>query len=147
MGWGGDCNVWKTDGCNSKCFLHVYSDRMCVLKVPYAKMYFSGSPNLLLGSSRNEPQTCLPSNMPPNPKCHPNGFNLCLCLRMCVFFLLAHGLVGAVLLGNFHACAIYTAGTWLAAGGRVASANTSGERLVPSVTVLATQSSSSKLAA
>lgn len=100
MGWGGDCNVWKLHGCNSKRFLHVCSDRMCVLKVPYAKMYFSGSPNLLLRSFRCEPQTCLPSNMP--PKCHPNVLHgrprfgpsfalslICVCVCACAFFFLS----------------------------------------------------------
>lgn len=122
MGWGGDCNVWKIDGCNSKCFLNFYFDRMCVLKVPYAKMYFSGSPNLLLGSFKSEPQTCLPNNMPPHPKCHPNVLHgrprfgpsfavslICVCVCACAFFFfLAHGLAEPVLLGNLsgmcHLC-------------------------------------------
>ena len=89
-----------------------------MLKVPYAKMYFSGSPNLLLRSFRCEPQTCLPSNMP--PKIHPNVLHgrprfgpsfvlslICVCVCACAFFFfLAHGLVGPVLLGSFQACAI-----------------------------------------
>ena len=86
-----------------------------------------------------------------------------------IFFFLAQGLVGAVLLGSFQACAIYIPaapdvqgnrakskplllrgglGRGWRLGGRVASASTSLVRgWLPSVTALATQSNSRRLAA